>query len=108
MNPDAFRKMALSFPGAEEHPHFERASFKVKNKIFATLAEDTCLATFKFSLSDQSLFCSFDKTSVYPVPNKWGEQGWTNIELKKVPDELILDALNTAYTTVLKKKLKSK
>jgi hypothetical protein len=76
----------------------------VKNKIFATLAEDTCIATFKFSPKEQSIFCAFDKSAVYPVPNKWGIQGWTFIELKKVPEELIFDALHTAYTIVLKNK----
>lgn len=29
---DAFRKMALALPGAEEQPHFHLASFRVKKK----------------------------------------------------------------------------
>jgi hypothetical protein len=32
-----FRELALSFPEATEAPHFEKTSFRVKNKIFATL-----------------------------------------------------------------------
>lgn len=106
MNADTFRKMALSFPGTEEHPHFERTAFKVKNKIFATLAENTCIANFKFSSKEQVVFCSYDQSAVYRVPNKWGDQGWTSMELKKVPDELVMEALNSAYTTVLKGKKK--
>jgi len=80
---EAFRKMALSFPGTEERPHFERASFRVKNKIFVTLAEDSAVATFKFTKKDQLAFCSYDKSAIYPVPNKWGTRGWTLVELKK-------------------------
>lgn len=106
MKADAFRKMALSFPGTEEHPHFERAAFKVKSKIFVTLAEETAIATFKFSPKEQAVFCSYDKSAVYRVPNKWGAQGWTSMELKKVPDELVMEALNTAYTIVLTGKKK--
>jgi predicted DNA-binding protein (MmcQ/YjbR family) len=34
-----FRQIALSFPGTEELPHFEKTSFRVKKKIFATLDE---------------------------------------------------------------------
>lgn len=33
----AFRKLALSLPEASEAPHFERASFRVGKKIFATM-----------------------------------------------------------------------
>ena len=33
----AFRKLALSLPEATEAPHFERASFRVGKKIFATM-----------------------------------------------------------------------
>jgi hypothetical protein len=33
----AFRKLALSLPEASETPHFERASFRVGKKIFATM-----------------------------------------------------------------------
>ena len=30
------RRLALSLPGAEERPHFEMTSFRVRNRIFAT------------------------------------------------------------------------
>jgi hypothetical protein len=38
----------------------------------------------KLSVIDQSVFCAFDKTIIYPVNNKWGKQGWTLVELKKI------------------------
>ena len=37
MTPAALRPFALSLPEAHEAPHFERASFRVGKKIFATL-----------------------------------------------------------------------
>jgi predicted DNA-binding protein (MmcQ/YjbR family) len=107
MTPAAFKSLAHSFPGTEEHPHFERIAFKVtKKRIFATLHEESATANIKLSAVDQSVFCNFGKTAVYPVPNKWGLQGWTTFELTKVPQELILDALNAAYQAVLKGKVK--
>ncbi|UII34699.1 MmcQ/YjbR family DNA-binding protein [Fulvivirga ulvae] len=102
---DIFREMALAFPGTEEAPHFDRAAFKViKRRIFATLHEPSHTANIKLNEVDQSVFCEFDAKAVYPVPNKWGLQGWTTFELGKVPRELLLDALDTAYKDVVNKK----
>jgi hypothetical protein len=47
-----------------------------------------------------------NNSAIYPVPNKWGTQGWTFIELKKVSKELVRDALSIAYDEVSKKKSK--
>ena len=107
MSPQQFRSLALSLPGVEENPHFDRAAFKVKGKtIFATLHEESKTANLKLTLVDQSVFCDFGKDAVYPVPNKWGLQGWTTFDLRKVKKELMVDALETAYHEVLKRKIK--
>jgi predicted DNA-binding protein (MmcQ/YjbR family) len=104
----AFREFALSFPGTEESPHFEKTSFRVKKKIFATMDEAKGIATLKFSEIDQSVFCSYDKAIIYPVPNKWGKQGWTHVVLKRIPKEMMVDALATAYKQVLESGKKKK
>lgn len=70
----AFRSLALSLPETQELPHFDRCSFRVKKKIFATLVEERSVACLKFSLADQSVFCAFDKMIIYPVPGKWGDR----------------------------------
>jgi predicted DNA-binding protein (MmcQ/YjbR family) len=109
MTTDEFRKLALSFPGTDEAPHFARAAFKVVGKrIFATMHEESKTANLKLSPVDQSVFSSYNKEVVYPVPNKWGLQGWTTFELKKIPKGLMLDALETAYKEVSKPKSKKK
>lgn len=36
---ETFRKLALSFENAIEEPHFEKTSFRVNKKIFATFDE---------------------------------------------------------------------
>jgi hypothetical protein len=38
MNADDFRRIALSFEGAEESSHMGAPDFRVQGKIFATLA----------------------------------------------------------------------
>jgi predicted DNA-binding protein (MmcQ/YjbR family) len=102
---DTFRKLALSFPEATEEPHFEKTSFRVKKKIFATYDNIKKRACIKLSEIDQDVFSSADKTIMFPVDNKWGKQGWTLVEMRKVRKELFVDALTTAYREVAPKKL---
>lgn len=97
---DTFRKLALSFPEVTEEPHFEKTSFRIKKKIFATYDAAKKRACIKLSEIDQDVFSSADKTIIFPVDNKWGKQGWTLIELEKVREELFVDALTTAYCEV--------
>ena len=97
---NTFKQLALSFPGAEEQPHFEKSSYRVKKKIFATHAPDSHIICVKLSEIDQSVFCAFDKTIIYPVDSKWGKQGWTLVDLKKVKKAMLVDLLTTAYNGV--------
>ena len=96
----AFRKLAISLPDVTERPHFEKKSFRVKKKIFASLSEEEKRAVLKFNDIDQSVFCSFDKNDIYPVSGGWGRQGWTVVELSKVKLTMLKDALTVAYNTV--------
>ncbi|HLP32760.1 MAG TPA: MmcQ/YjbR family DNA-binding protein [Bacteroidia bacterium] len=96
----AFRTIALSFPEATEAAHFEKISFRVKGKIFATCDEKNNRACLKLSETNQDLFSLADKSIVYPVNNKWGKQGWTMVELSKVSKRLFTAALTSAYCEV--------
>lgn len=102
---DTLRKLALSFPETTEEAHFEKTSFRVKNKIFATYDSINNRACIKLSEIDQDVFSSADKTIIFPVDNKWGKQGWTYIEMNKVHKDLFIDALTTAYCEVAPRKL---
>lgn len=104
VNIETFRKLALSFPNAEEKPHFHLASFRVKKKIFTTLWEKENRAMLKLSLADQSVFCSYDTTIFFPVPGGWGAKGATFVELNKVRKDMLKDALTTAYNGAALKK----
>ncbi len=99
------KEIALSFPETTEEPHFEKTSFRVKKKIFATYNQKNNTACIKLSEIDQDLFAIADKTIIYPVANKWGKQGWTIIEMDKVNPQVFSDALKTAYREVAPKKL---
>lgn len=102
MTSEELKKLAGSFPGTIEQPHFDRTAFKVEGKrIFATLHETSGSFNVKVSLDDQATFCEYEKGTIYPVPNKWGQQGWTTVELENTPDELIQEVLDSAYQEVV-------
>ena len=105
---ETFRKIALPFPEINEEPHFEKISFRVNKKIFATLNVKENQATIILSEKDQDVFCIYDKNVMYPVHNKWGKQGWTHINLKSIRKEMCVDALTTAYHEVAPKKLSAR
>lgn len=102
---ERFREIAFSLPEIEESPHFEKTSFRVNKKIVATLDLNTKIVCVKLSEIDQSAFCAFDASIIYPVPNKWGKSGWTLIELDKVQEETLIDAFKTAYVGIAPKRL---
>jgi hypothetical protein len=94
------KTLALQFPETEEAPHFEKTSFRVGGRIFATLNEKDRKVTVKLAATDQDLFCLLKGDFIYPVPNKWGKQGWTIVELPKITASVLKEVLKTAYCTV--------
>jgi len=98
-----FIAMALSFPGTEQQPHFERIGFKIIGKrMFASYLEENNTTNIFLTPKEQAVFCEMDAANIYPVPNKWGEKGATTFELDKVSKEVIMEALLSAYNGVLK------
>lgn len=100
--------IAMSFESVLESPHFDKLSFRVKNKIFATLDISKSLMVVKLNEIQQSVFIANDDTIIYPVSNTWGKQGWTTVELKKVRKSVLKDILKTAYCMVAPKKFSEK
>jgi len=104
----AFQAMALSFPHTEQIPHFERIGFKITGKrMFTTYLEKNNTANIFLTPAEQKLFCKMDDANIYPVPNKWGEKGATTFELNIVARELVMEALLSAYSEIIKPKTKS-
>ncbi len=100
---ETFRQLALSFPKTTEEPHFEKTSFRLNKKIFATLDIKNNRACLMLSEIDQSVFSAYDRSIIYPVPNKWGQHGATFVELKMVRKTMLKDALKQAYNKLASK-----
>ena len=69
---EQFIAPASVFPEVSVEPHFETICFGVNKKIFATINPPERRACVKFDALQQDLFCSFDRSVIYPVPNKLG------------------------------------
>lgn len=97
---DRIRQIALSFANSTEEPHFEKTSFRFKNKIFATLDEKLNKVVVKLTPVQQSVYCTIDDKMIHPVPNKWGNQGWTMISLELIDENLFTEVIVVAYENV--------
>ena len=105
MDKEVIKHIALSFPQTSEQSHFEKPSYRIGKKIFATYNLKENRICVKLSEIDQNVFSSFDPTVIYPVPNKWGKQGWTLVNLETISQELLYGALLAAYCEKKKKKI---
>jgi YjbR protein len=95
-NAKDLRRIALSLEGTTEAPHFDRAAFKV-SRIYVTLAADGRNANFKLTPDEQELKCMLAPEAFAPVPNAWGQQGWTTAKLSALSTADLKAALETAW-----------
>lgn len=96
---NTFRELALSFRESTEQSHFEKTSFRMK-KRYLLPNEKRNRACVKISEVDQDVFSAVNREIIYLVENKWGKQGWTLIELKKITKSLFPEILTAAYNEV--------
>ncbi|HEY5828842.1 MAG TPA: MmcQ/YjbR family DNA-binding protein [Hyphomicrobiaceae bacterium] len=106
-NAKDLRRMALALEGTTEAPHFDRAAFKV-TRIYVTLAADGRTANFKFTPDEQELKCLLAPEAFAPVPNAWGQQGWTTAKLSALSTADLEAALETAWRHAVPKKPRRK
>ena len=97
ITPEEAKAMALSFEGTDEKPHFERTAFTVNKKIFATISFKDETLNLRFTPHAQFIFCPPQSDVIFPIPNAWGKQGWTTINLNKANKKLVKSALEEAY-----------
>jgi hypothetical protein len=98
MTADDFRRIALSFDGAEESSHMGVADFRVGGRIFATLAsQDDGLGNLKLTPELQQLLIAASPDVFLPIKGGWGRMGMTHIRLDEASETQMTDALHTAW-----------
>jgi hypothetical protein len=102
---DDIRRIALALPEAQEAPHFDAASFRVKGKIFCTMGADEPRATLKFDPEDQRNLVEAHPAAISPVEGYWGRSGWTVVDCAGLAEGQVADLLRMAWARVAPKKL---
>ena len=91
-----FRRIALSFAGAAEYPHFDRRAFKAR-VTFATLAPNELTANIKLAPDEQALKCAVAPDAFAALDNAWGRRGWTRATLATLSEVELRAALEMAW-----------
>ncbi len=92
-----FVRLALALEGTTSAPHFDRTAFKVV-RTYATLAADGLSINLKLTTDEQQLKCLTAPDCFTPVPNAWGRQGWTTVDLGAIGAAELAAALELAWT----------
>ena len=89
------RELALGLPGAQERETWGHPTFRVRDKIFVSMADDGSTANVKATPEDQAELLAADPET-FGVASHVGRYGWVTVRLDRVdPDEmreLVLEA----------------
>jgi hypothetical protein len=98
MNATDFRRIALSFEGAEESSHMGAPDFRVGGRIFATLASqrDGC-GNLMLTPEQQAEFVRELPEVFLPIHGGWGRMGATHIRLAQANEDVLAGALRAAW-----------
>jgi len=108
MNAADFRRIALSLEGAEEGSHMGAADFRVRGRIFATLAsQDEGYGNLMLTPEQQADFVRELPDVFLPIHGGWGRMGMTHIRLAKATEDVLAGALRTAWKLRVEKNTKA-
>jgi hypothetical protein len=99
----AFKGLALSLPEAEEQDHRGHPSFRVREKIFATLWPGEHRAVLKLRSEDRTDLVK-SRPETFSL-NAWSKQGWTDIHLAHITPRECQELLEGAWRVVAPKKI---
>jgi hypothetical protein len=93
-----FRRIALSFPGAEERSHVNHPDFRVGGKVFATLGYPNAdYGMVQLMPEQQEDFMALAPDAFEPAAGAWGRKGSTLVKLDATSDDLLETALTAAW-----------
>lgn len=100
------RAVALSLPEAEEQPHFDRASFRVRGKIFATLPppkDGRELVVLKLPVLVRESLQQTDADAIVSL-GAWDKGGWTQLDIGRIDGDKLADLIRLAWRGVAPKR----
>jgi hypothetical protein len=107
MNAADFRRIALSFEGAEESAHMGSPDFRVGGRIFATLASQSHgYGNLMLTPELQAAFVADAPEVFLSIAGGWGRNGSTHIRLAMATEDTLAGALHTAWKLRVEKNQK--
>ena len=97
MRPEDVRALALLLPGVIEAAHRGHPDFRISGRIFATLWVEEERVVLKLDPADQERVVAEALDLFAPMPGAWGRRGWTNLDLWACEEDVLRDALLTAW-----------
>jgi hypothetical protein len=100
------QRLALSFPEAHEAPHFERTSFRIGKKIFATMTPDGKEAMVRVPVQARVKELLREQPEVFFSYGTWTyKNGALGVHLAKVKPALMRELVTNAWTSIAPKRL---
>ena len=104
MTHDDIATIALALPGATESAHFGKRDFRAP-KIFLSLPTPRT-ANLNFTPDQQMMFLGLYPEEFSALPNKWGQRGWTALDLDRCDEATARKAIEAAWENVAPAKLR--
>jgi hypothetical protein len=99
-----FRAVALSLPEASERETWGHPTFRVRDKMFATLAADGSTASVKSTLPEQQSLVQAEPET-FSVPAYVGVHGWVGFRLATVDPEEMRELVIEAWRMTAPKRV---
>jgi hypothetical protein len=97
------RRLALALPEAAEAPHFERTSFRVRDKIFATVDPDGSGMNIFVADEQREIMTKVDPQAY--ETRMWGKSAYLHVHLAKAKARDVETLLRSAWERKAPKKL---
>jgi hypothetical protein len=100
------RRLALALPEATEEPHFDRASFRVRGKIFATVAPDGRSMNVFVDDAEREMMVTVDPKAYETLT--WGKTAYLHVHVAAAKARDVKVLLRAAWERKAPKKLLAK
>jgi hypothetical protein len=101
---EEFRGFALALPEAEERETWGHPTFRVRDKIFALLADDGASASVKATKDEQTALLA-EEPEIFSFPAYVGRHGWVGVDLTRVDPDHVRELLTEAWRLTAPKRL---
>jgi hypothetical protein len=101
---EVLREFALALPETEERETWGRPTFRVRDKIFAMLADDGASASVKATKDEQTALLA-EEPEIFSFPAYVGRHGWVGVDLARVDADHLRELITDAWRLTAPKRL---